>query len=144
MIEVLEHTGSDISALAECFRILRPGGILILFVPNKLYPWESHPCHVGRFSIGRNIPLASWLPESLHRRICHARIYTRRKLFRIARTTGFQIRTMGYIFPPVDSFPLPKRFKQAYRRLSWTLEQSALAVFGVSIFVVFGKSQRVE
>ncbi|MBI3609165.1 MAG: class I SAM-dependent methyltransferase [Nitrospirae bacterium] len=59
MIEVLEHTASNAKVLQECMRVLRPGGFLILFVPNKLYPMESHPCHLGRFSIGKNVPFAS-------------------------------------------------------------------------------------
>ncbi len=137
MIEVLEHTTSDTGALAECFRVLKPGGRLVLFVPNRLYPMESHPCHLGEFSIGRNVPFASWLPEFIHRRICHARIYTRRQLVSMARAAGFDIGQIGYILPPVDSFPLP--FKHAYRRLSWYLEKTGLRVFGVSMFAVLLK-----
>ena len=38
MIEVLEHTNSDRQVLNECFRVLKPGGRMVLFVPNKLYP----------------------------------------------------------------------------------------------------------
>src|SRR5256884_1382271 len=137
MIEVLEHTNCDTKVLAECFRVLKPGGLLILFVPNKLYPFESHPCHIGGLGIGPNIPLVSWLPEFLHRRLCHARIYARRKLFAMVRGIGFQIRKSGFIFPPLDSFPLP--FKDAYRRIAARLERSPLGNFGVSIYAVLAK-----
>src|SRR5437762_8414700 len=82
MIEVLEHTDCDTKVLAECFRVLKPGGLLALFVPNKFYPFESHPCRLGTFSLGRNVPLVSWLPESFRRHICYARIYTRREIGR--------------------------------------------------------------
>src|SRR5262249_25214071 len=47
MIEVLEHTANDAEVARECWRVLSPKGVLILFVPNKLYPLESHPCYVG-------------------------------------------------------------------------------------------------
>src|SRR5882762_7959280 len=107
MIEVLEHTESDAKVLTECFRVLKPGGLFGLFVPNKLYPLESHPCHVGGLGIGPNIPLVSWLPEFLHRRLCHARIYTRRKLLSLTKSAGFRTWKVGYIFPPLDSFRLP-------------------------------------
>src|SRR5215470_17418594 len=60
MIEVLEHTRCDEEVLKECFRVLKPEGFLIVFAPNKLYPFESHPCYIGNFSIGPNIPLVSW------------------------------------------------------------------------------------
>jgi SAM-dependent methyltransferase len=137
MIEVLEHTECDRAVLEESCRILKPGGLLILFVPNKLYPFESHPCHVGGFAIGPNIPLISWFPEILRKRLCHARTYTRKRLFSMAFGAGFQGLKCGYIFPPLDSFPLP--FKERYRRAARLLENSPLARFGVSIYAVFQK-----
>src|SRR6267143_741145 len=141
MIEVLEHTNCDTKVLAECFRVLKPGGLLVLFVPNKFYPFESHPCQLGTFSLGRNVPLVSWLPELLRRHICCARIYTRRRLFAIARNVGFQIQKSGFIFPPLDSFPLP--FKATYRRIAARLEDSPLGNFGVSIYACLAKPARV-
>lgn len=137
MIEVLEHTQSDRQVVKECFRILKPGGLLVLFVPNKLYPFESHPCHIGAFAIGPNIPLVSWLPEIFRKRLCYARIYSRKRLFSIGRDAGFHDLQCGYIFPPLDSFPLP--FKERYRRAACRLENSPLALLGVSIYVVFQK-----
>lgn len=137
LIEVLEHTVCDSKVLAECFRILRPGGLLILFVPNKLYPFESHPCFVGSVRIGRNIPLVSWLPGFLHRRISTARIYTKRRIVAMACAAGFGVNRISYIFPPLDNFPLP--FKSLYRRLACRLEETPLRIFGVSLFLVFEK-----
>jgi len=137
MIEVLEHTDSDTKVLAECFRVLKPGGLLVLFVPNKFYLFESHPCRLGTFSLGRNVPLVSWLPESLRRHICYARIYTRHRLFAMARKTGFHIQDSGFIFPPLDSFSLP--FRDTYRRIAARLEDSPLGNLGVSIYAVLAK-----
>ena len=140
IIEVLEHTDCDTKVLAECFRVLKPGGLLVLFAPNKFYPFESHPCHIGSLRLGPHIPLVSWLPEFLHKRICHARIYTPRRLFAMARKIGFRIQKSGFIFPPLDSFPLP--FKEAYRRISALLERSPLGNFGVSIYAVLAKTAK--
>lgn len=140
LIEVLEHTHCDSKVLDECFRVLRPGGLLVLFVPNKLYPFESHPCHIGGASIGPNIPLVSWFPESLRKYLCDARIYTRRKLFAMAERTGFQIHRTGYILPPLDSLRVP--FKETYRKLANRIERSTFAKFGVSIYAVLKKPER--
>src|SRR5260370_1301499 len=137
MIEVLEHTRCDEEVLKECFRVLKPGGFAVLFVPNKLYPFESHPCHIGHFSIGPNIPLISWFPHALRKRLCHARIYTRRKLLSLAKGAGFRTHKVGCIFPPLDSFRLP--FKEFYRRVTRKLEKTPLAAFGVSIYAVLQK-----
>jgi ubiquinone/menaquinone biosynthesis C-methylase UbiE len=137
MIEVLEHTHSDTCVLDECRRVLRDDGKLILFVPNKLYPFESHPSHLGTLSLGTNMPFVSWLPSFLHGRISSARIYSRRRIIGMARTAGFEVSKVAYIFPPLDAFRLP--FKQAYRRLTRRLEDTPLRNFGVSIFLVLTK-----
>lgn len=137
MIEVLEHTTRDDATLNECFRVLKPGGLLALFVPNKLYPFESHPCHIGNLPLGRNIPFVSWLPKFLREPLCHARIYTQRKILAMAQASGFEPYTLGYILPPIDSLRLP--FKQAYRQAARWMEKSPLARFGVSIYAVFQK-----
>jgi ubiquinone/menaquinone biosynthesis C-methylase UbiE len=137
MIEVLEHTDDDAMALRECYRVLQPGGALVLFVPNKFYPMESHPCQWGRHQLGHNIPFVSWLPESLHRRLCQARIYTKRRLLKLCEQAGFKREKTAYMFPPVDHFPLP--FKGLFRRASPYLERTPLGVFGVSIFAVVRK-----
>jgi ubiquinone/menaquinone biosynthesis C-methylase UbiE len=139
LIEVLEHTRSDAEVFRECFRVLRPGGALILFVPNKLYPLESHPCHCGGLALGHNIPFISWAPARLRRYFCYARIYTRRQLIALGEVTGFECRHSSYMFPPVDGFPLPKVIKTIYRNYSIRLERSSIAAFGVSIFVVLQK-----
>ena len=139
MIEVLEHTDSDAQVLRECFRVLKPSGLLILFVPNKLYPFESHPCYAGRFCLGPNIPLLSWAPNFIRKYFCPVRIYTLRKLLSLAKNQGFELRSKSYIFPPLDVFPLPPRLKQAYRALATRLERTPMKIFGVSIFAVFEK-----
>jgi ubiquinone/menaquinone biosynthesis C-methylase UbiE len=137
MIEVLEHTANDEAVARECWRVLSTQGALILFVPNKLYPLESHPCYLGSKCIGRNIPLVSWLPSKLHDKLCPARIYTKARLEKVVKPAGFELQVMGYIYPPIDNFRLP--LKGLYRKVSWWLEKSPMRVFGVSIFAVFRK-----
>jgi len=136
MIEVLEHTHSDTRVLDECHRVLKTAGKLVLFVPNKLYPLETHPSHIAGLT-QTNIPFVSWLPRALHDRISSAKIYSRRRIEGMARAAGFEVGKVGYIFPPLDSFPLP--FKSAYRRLARRLEDSPLRIFGISIFLVLTK-----
>jgi exopolysaccharide biosynthesis WecB/TagA/CpsF family protein len=137
MIEVLEHTDSERQVLRECYRVLKPGGFLVLFVPNKLYPFESHPCHLADRSLGPNIPLVSWLPDSVRKRLCHARIYSRRRLLSLACEAGFSNSQTSYIFPPLDSLRLP--LKDIYRQAASWLEKSALACLGVSIYAMLQK-----
>jgi SAM-dependent methyltransferase len=37
---VLEHVANPVAALAEWYRVLRPGGIIYLVVPNRLATWD--------------------------------------------------------------------------------------------------------
>jgi ubiquinone/menaquinone biosynthesis C-methylase UbiE len=138
MIEVLEHMKSDEAVAAECYRILRSGGRLIVFVPNKLYPFESHPCFLGKKAIGYNIPFVSWLPDSVRKHLCYARIYSKARLLKLVGHAGFRPEVIEYLYPPLDHFPLP--FRNQYRALARRLEETPLRVFGVSIFAVFKKT----
>jgi SAM-dependent methyltransferase len=63
--EVLEHVTDDRACVAEMVRVTRPGGRLVVFVPNRLYPFETHGVFWrGRYHFG-NVPLVNWLPTPL-------------------------------------------------------------------------------
>lgn len=44
--DVLEHVRSPEHTLAECARVLKPGGVAILRFPQRLHPFESHLGHI--------------------------------------------------------------------------------------------------
>lgn len=46
--EVLEHVPSESLGLSEINRVLRPGGVLLVFSPNRMYPFESHGVALNR------------------------------------------------------------------------------------------------
>jgi SAM-dependent methyltransferase len=39
---VLEHVANPIAALAEWYRVLRPGGVIYLIIPDRRYTWDRH------------------------------------------------------------------------------------------------------
>jgi 2-polyprenyl-3-methyl-5-hydroxy-6-metoxy-1,4-benzoquinol methylase len=49
--EVLEHVSDEVQALDEIYRVLKPSRTLVLFSPNRLYPFETHGCSLKRFGI---------------------------------------------------------------------------------------------
>ncbi|MEA3340419.1 MAG: class I SAM-dependent methyltransferase, partial [Chloroflexota bacterium] len=63
--EVLEHVSDDRACVSEMVRVLRPGGRIVIFVPNRLYPFETHGIFWRtRYRFG-NAPLVNWLPTPL-------------------------------------------------------------------------------
>jgi SAM-dependent methyltransferase len=82
--EVIEHVADDALSAREMVRVLRTGGRIVLFCPNRWYPVEQHGVFWrGRYHFG-NVPLVNYLPDRLRNRLApHVRTYTRRSLRRL-------------------------------------------------------------
>jgi SAM-dependent methyltransferase len=140
--EVLEHVDDDQRCLAELVRVARYGGRILIFVPNRLYPFETHGFYWrGRYRFG-NVPLVNYLPGALRDRLVpHVRAYTRRGLRSLL--DGLPVRLVWHtqIFPGYDRLaarlPLAAR---ALRGLTYALERTPLRVFGLSHFVVLERT----
>lgn len=48
-LDVFEHIDNDVAALAECARVLRPGGVLVLTVPAFKALWGPHDVALHHF-----------------------------------------------------------------------------------------------
>lgn len=139
--EVLEHVNDDLAAVKEMIRTLRPSGRLVLFCPNRGYPFETHGVYWrGRYRFG-NIPLVNYLPRSLRDRLApHVRVYTSRDLAELLENLPVRVVERRVIFGAYDNiiarFP---RFGRTLRRLLQGLERSPLKIFGLSHFWVIEK-----
>jgi SAM-dependent methyltransferase len=140
--EVLEHVQDDQAALAEIFRVLRPGGRLILFCPNRWYPFETHGIYWrGTYRFG-NIPLVNYLPDSLRNRLApHVRAYTTAGLSRLIKTLPVRVVCRRVIFGAYDNIiARHSRLGEALRIAMQILENTPLQVFGLSHFWVIEKT----
>jgi SAM-dependent methyltransferase len=99
--EVLEHVRNEHLALAEMHRILRPGGVLAISVPNRWWIFETHGADLPLLRWNR-VPLFSWLPKRLHDRFARARIYRRCEIRKLMEAAGFEIRQESYVTAPMD------------------------------------------
>lgn len=86
--EVLEHLPDDASALEEALRVLRPGGVLAITVPNKHYPFLWDPPNYVRERLGlghfTREPLSGIWTD-------HRRLYTQEALTCLLRESGFEV-----------------------------------------------------
>jgi SAM-dependent methyltransferase len=136
--EVIEHVRDDAQTIGDVLRVLRPGGRLIIFAPNRLYFFETHGIYLGRRYIFRLIPFVNWLPDVLRSRFCpHVRAYTAGDIERLFRGQPAKILHHGYVFPGFDN--IVARHPTAgkiLRGVFYALERTPLQCFGLSHFVV--------
>ncbi|MCC6146120.1 MAG: methyltransferase domain-containing protein [Anaerolineaceae bacterium] len=139
--EVLEHVQDDRQSIQEMARALRPGGRLVLFCPNRGYPFETHGIYwKGRYRFG-NIPLVNYLPRRWRDRLApHVNIYTRGDLERLFAGLPLRVISRTVIFGAYDNI-IARRpvIGKALRAVLHALEKTPLRVFGLSHFWVMEK-----
>jgi len=91
-LDVLEHLPDDAAAAREAFRVLRPGGVLLVTVPAFPILWSAHD-------------------DALH----HRRRYRRREVRRLLAEAGFEVLHAGYynffLFPVIAAVRLAGRLR---------------------------------
>jgi SAM-dependent methyltransferase len=86
--EILEHIDRDVDGLREVYRVLKPGGVVAITVPNANYPFWWDPINktlesVFHIHIGKG-PLAGIWAN-------HVRLYTAEKLRSSVVAAGFTV-----------------------------------------------------
>jgi SAM-dependent methyltransferase len=139
--EVIEHVADDRRTIEEALRVLAPGGHIVIYAPNRLYPFETHGIYLGdRFVFG-NIPLINWLPNVLRNRLVpHARAYTKGGIRRLWRNLPVRVSVESYVYPGFDNvIARHERIGRVLRSVLYRAERTPLAMFGLSHFVVLEK-----
>jgi SAM-dependent methyltransferase len=140
--EVLEHVQDDTQVVGEMVRILRPGGRMVIFAPNRGYPFETHGIYWrGSYRFG-NIPLVNWLPRMLRDRLApHVRVYTRQDIARLFAGLPVEILLDTVIFGAYDNI-IARSPGLGMRLKYWLqkLENTPLRSLGLSHFWVLEKT----
>ncbi|MBN1680943.1 MAG: class I SAM-dependent methyltransferase [Anaerolineae bacterium] len=140
--EVIEHVNDDHAAAAEMVRVLKPGGRIVVFCPNRWYPVEQHGHYwKGQYHFG-NTPLLNYLPDRWRNKLApHVRTYTARKLRRLFDGQPVTIVQHTRIFGGYDN--ITRRFPRLgdlLRRVLYALERTPFRFFGLSHLLVVEKN----
>jgi SAM-dependent methyltransferase len=139
--EVLEHVQDDLATIDEIVRVLKPGGRLVLFCPNRGYPFETHGIYWrGKYHFG-NVPLVNYLPRRWRDKLApHVNVYTRRGLKRLFAGLPVKFVTRTTVFGAYDNIIArhPKLGKALRGVLQW-LEKTPFRRLGLSHFWVVEK-----
>ena len=147
--EVIEHVQDDRAAVSEMVRVLRspdlksgkPGGRIVLFCPNRGYPFETHGIYWnGKYSFGNKL-FVNYLPRSLRDKLApHVRVYSRGDLQKLFEGLPVKFIERTIVFGAYDNLiarfgPLGK----VLRTILQFFEKTPLKILGLSHFWVVEK-----
>lgn len=132
--EVLEHVADDVLAVREMLRVIKPGGRMVIFCPNRGYPFETHGIYWhGKYSFG-NKPFINYLPRAWRDRLApHVRVYSRRDLAKLFDGLPVKFIERTVVFGAYDN--IIARFRplgKTLRAVLQALEKTPLKIFGLS------------
>ena len=117
---------------------------MVIFVPNRGYPFETHGIYWrGVYRFG-NIPLVNYLPRRWRDRLApHVRAYTRRDLKRLILGLPLRPVRTAIIFGAYDNIIARwPRAGAALRAVLQAMEHTPLRAFGLSHAWVVEKEDR--
>lgn len=143
--EVIEHVRDERAALHEACRVAASGGHVVIFAPNRLFPFETHGVYLGSRYVFGNIPLVNYLPGFLRRRLVpHARAYLTKDMQRLTQGLEARVVVHTYVFPGFDNVSARSaRLGQLLKAVFHRLEKTPLRVLGLSHFLVLEKELRL-
>jgi ubiquinone/menaquinone biosynthesis C-methylase UbiE len=105
--EVLEHVPNDRMGLRETLRVLKPGGWLFVFSPNRAYPFEAHGVYLGQSErrVPHYAPFIPYIPVPLGSKVFRywARNYWPGELRRLIGDAGFEIVGNAYVWQTFEN-----------------------------------------
>lgn len=139
-IETIEHIPDLKKAASEFYRVLKPGGELIITCPNRMFPFENHGMRIGKKEFHTRIPLLTYIPF-LHNKYSLARVFTVNSLNKLFLPLGFKKEKVDFIWPTFEHggnifTPVLRPLFKVMR----LMERSWAKPFGTSILIKYKKN----
>ena len=136
--EVIEHVQDDCAAVREMVRVLGPGGRILLFCPNRGYPFETHGIYWrGTYYFGNKL-FVNYLPRFVRDKLApHVRVYSSQDLQKLFNGLPVKFIHRTILFGAYDN--IIARFGslgKILRAVLQFLEKTPLKHFGLSHFWV--------
>lgn len=139
--EVIEHVQDDRLSAQEMVRVLKPGGRVVLFCPNRWYPFETHGYYWrGEYHFG-NSPLINYLPDRWRNQLApHVKVYTSRGIKRLFEGEPIKFVHHSRIYGGYDNI-IARLGKSAeiIRDTLYKFEDTPLDTWGLSHLLVVEK-----
>ncbi len=141
--DVLEHVHDDKRSAREIVRVLKPGGRAVIYVPNRLYLFETHGVYWrGTYYFG-NKPFVNWLPDRLRNKLVpHVRAYRARELTGLFDGTPARVVLLTQISGGFDN--IVRRLGPAGRAIRGamqTLDRTPLRAFALEHLLVIERER---
>ena len=139
--EVIEHVQDDHAAISEMVRTLKPGGRIVIFCPNRGYPFETHGIYwKGNYHFGNKL-FVNYLPRALRDKLApHVRVYSKRDLQKLFEGLPVTFIQRTIIFGAYDNIIARfGSFGKILRAILQFLEKTPLKIFGLSHFWIVEK-----
>jgi SAM-dependent methyltransferase len=139
--EVIEHVQDDRAAICEMFRVLKPGGRVVIFCPNRGYPYETHGIFWnGKYYFGNKL-FVNYLPRTWRNKLApHVRVYSKSDMQKLFDGLNVKFIERTVIFGAYDN--IIARFGKLgkfLRAILQFLESTPLKGLGLSHFWVVEK-----
>jgi SAM-dependent methyltransferase len=144
--EVIEHVADDGLFAQEMVRVTAPGGFVMLFCPNRGYPFETHGHYwKGEYHFG-NTPLINYLPDRWRNKLApHVRVYTPHGLRQLFKNQPVDIVAHTAVFGGYDNIVVrAPLLGNLIRGFLYPLEKTPLRWLGLSHWLVVQKRNPIS
>jgi ubiquinone/menaquinone biosynthesis C-methylase UbiE len=147
--EVIEHVPDERKTLSEIYRILKPNGIIIIFAPNKWFPFETHGVNLRghTMSIPLWVPFIPYIPMKIGNKIFDywARNYWQSEILNLVQSSHFLIIERSWLWQTFENIsgkqPFLLHLMKPFLRITANIFESIPVIkrFGVSQVIVARK-----